>query len=207
MKINNLEQYRDAVLELSKLKDAFAIHDTHPHEFIPEEYRTFGHDDYQREIDNHKEAIAVYEKSACGKVVDKDKEITQVVINIPAENVKDIEKLLSEHKAGMCFTDFVSDTLRSSLNSLEEHKDNKVSKERIERIVDEAETDVQMFWDKEVVVSYKLKNGFTLLGRGACVDPKNFDFEIGKQVAREQVINQLWQLEGYLLQCKLNGCN
>ena len=80
---------------------------------------------------------------------------------------------------------------------------NKVTSDQIKSILDNAEIQEVVFWDKEVVVSYKLYNGFTIIGRGACVDPANFDIEIGRRVAREQAENKLWELEGYLLQNKL----
>jgi len=80
---------------------------------------------------------------------------------------------------------------------------NKVTQEQITRIIDFAETQEVVFWNKEVVVSYKIYNGFVILGRGACVDPANFDIEIGRKVARRDVENQLWLLEGYLLQNSL----
>lgn len=80
---------------------------------------------------------------------------------------------------------------------------NKVTSDQIKSILDNAETQEVVFWDKEVVVSYKLYNGFTIIGRGACVDPANFNLQIGRSVAREQAENKLWELEGYLLQNKL----
>ena len=85
---------------------------------------------------------------------------------------------------------------------------NKVTLDQIKSILDSAETQETVFWNKEVVVSYKLYNGFTIIGRGACVDPVNFNIEIGRTVAREQAENKLWELEGYLLQNKLynNSC-
>lgn len=79
---------------------------------------------------------------------------------------------------------------------------NKVTSDQIKSILDNAETQEVVFWD-EVVVSYKLYNGFTIIGRGACVDPANFNLQIGRSVAREQAENKLWELEGYLLQNKL----
>lgn len=44
-----------------------------------------------------------------------------------------------------------------------------------------------------------LDNGFTLLGQSACVDPANFDENLGKKYAQQDAFNQLWKLEGYLL--------
>ena len=81
---------------------------------------------------------------------------------------------------------------------------NKITQEHINGLLDLSETQEHIFRDKELVVSYKLPNGFTIAGRGACVDPANFDIEIGRKVAREDAENQLWKLEGYLLQQKLH---
>lgn len=49
-----------------------------------------------------------------------------------------------------------------------------------------------------------LPNGFKIAyGESACVDPNNFDFELGKKYAQERCVlaatNKLWELEGYLL--------
>lgn len=81
---------------------------------------------------------------------------------------------------------------------------NKITQEQINGLLDSSETQEHTFRGKELVVSYKLPNGFTICGRGACVDPANFDVEIGRKVAREDAENQLWKLEGYLLQQRLH---
>ena len=44
-----------------------------------------------------------------------------------------------------------------------------------------------------------LKNGFTVTGESACASPENFDPEIGRKIARENAVNKIWPLEGYLL--------
>lgn len=82
---------------------------------------------------------------------------------------------------------------------------NSVSQEQIDALLDNAQSQEHIFWDKELVVSYKLESGFTVTGRGACVDPANFDLEIGRRVARNDAASQLWQLEGYRLQLSLIG--
>lgn len=73
---------------------------------------------------------------------------------------------------------------------------NRVTQEQIDDLISRAET-------QELVISFRLPNGFTVSGRGACVDPKNFDIEIGRRVATEDAKRQLWQLEGYVLQNQL----
>lgn len=80
---------------------------------------------------------------------------------------------------------------------------NRVTQEQIDALLDSAETQEHTFWGKELVVSYRLESGFTVMGRGACVDPANFDVAIGRKVAREDAANQLWELEGYRLQLSL----
>lgn len=80
---------------------------------------------------------------------------------------------------------------------------NRVLPEDIERLIERSKTSEHVFWGKELVVSMRLPCGFTVTGRGACVDPFNFDRDKGYAVAMEQIKNQLWQLEGYLLQNRL----
>lgn len=44
-----------------------------------------------------------------------------------------------------------------------------------------------------------LQNGYTINGTSACVDASNFDMDIGRKIAFEDAIRQVWPLEGYLL--------
>ena len=52
-----------------------------------------------------------------------------------------------------------------------------------------------------------LKNGFTVTGESACASPENFDAEIGRKIARENAVNKIWMLEGYLLKQRLSEVN
>ncbi|ELV7509375.1 MULTISPECIES: Gp49 family protein [Aeromonas] len=49
-----------------------------------------------------------------------------------------------------------------------------------------------------------LKNGFTVTGESACASPENFSAELGRKIARENAINKVWMLEGYLLKQQLH---
>ncbi|MCZ0752576.1 Gp49 family protein [Aeromonas enteropelogenes] len=49
-----------------------------------------------------------------------------------------------------------------------------------------------------------LENGFTVTGESACASPENFDAEIGRKIARDNAINKVWMLEGYLLKQRLH---
>lgn len=80
-----------------------------------------------------------------------------------------------------------------------------VTQDHIDALLDSAESQEHIFWGKEMVISYRLQNGFTVLGRAACVDPANFVDAIGRQFCREDAANKLWELEGYRLQLRLAG--
>lgn len=44
-----------------------------------------------------------------------------------------------------------------------------------------------------------LENGYSVKGLSACVDPSEFDRDLGRKYALQDAINQIWPLEGYLL--------
>jgi len=56
----------------------------------------------------------------------------------------------------------------------------------------------------QTVCCLTLKNGFTVVGESACVDPNNFDAQLGRQYAREDAMRKVWELEGYLLQQRMH---
>jgi hypothetical protein len=49
-----------------------------------------------------------------------------------------------------------------------------------------------------------LRNGFTVVGHSACASPENFNDEIGRKIAREKAVEQIWPLMGYELRSKLS---
>jgi hypothetical protein len=48
-----------------------------------------------------------------------------------------------------------------------------------------------------------LKDGFTVIGQSACIDPTAFDAALGRKIANDDAVNKVWQLEGYLLNYKI----
>lgn len=74
----------------------------------------------------------------------------------------------------------------------------KVTKESIEGKI--AKVDYLVLPDSTVTLcNITLKNGYSVRGESACVDPRNFNVEIGKGLAYKQAFDKLWPLEGYLL--------
>lgn len=52
---------------------------------------------------------------------------------------------------------------------------------------------------KSTLCILDLENGYTIKGLSACVDPAEFDRDLGRKYAFEDAIKQIWPLEGYLL--------
>lgn len=45
----------------------------------------------------------------------------------------------------------------------------------------------------------ELRNGFTIIGKSACVNSENFNEDIGRQLAREDAVKQVWPFLGFRL--------
>lgn len=75
-----------------------------------------------------------------------------------------------------------------------------VTKEQIDMLLEEADIQTETRFDKCTIVTVRLKNGFILTASSACVDPENYDEELGKSICLEQIKDRLWELEGYVLQ-------
>ncbi len=59
--------------------------------------------------------------------------------------------------------------------------------------------------DQLTICVLVLRNGFTVTGESACASPENFDEEIGRKIARQNALQKIWQLEGYLLRERLHN--
>jgi len=74
----------------------------------------------------------------------------------------------------------------------------KVTKDGIEAKI--KKTDYMVLPNSTVTIcNLVLENGYSVRGESACVDPRNFDMEIGKQLAYRDAFSKMWPLEGYLL--------
>ena len=49
-------------------------------------------------------------------------------------------------------------------------------------------------------VTVRMLNGFTVRVSATCVDPDNYDEEIGKQICMKKIEDKVWFLLGYQLQ-------
>jgi hypothetical protein len=51
------------------------------------------------------------------------------------------------------------------------------------------------------------KDGFTLIGKSAPASPENFDADLGRKLAADDVARQLWPLMGFRLKSELAASN
>lgn len=78
--------------------------------------------------------------------------------------------------------------------------DIKVTQAEIDLLLNSADVQVRTEFGKCTVVTVRLRNGFILTESSACVDPANYDAELGKRLCLQHIENRLWELEGYALQ-------
>lgn len=74
--------------------------------------------------------------------------------------------------------------------------DIKVTQAEIDLLLNSADVQVRTEFGKCTVVTVRLHNGFILTESSACVDPANYDAELGKRLRLQHIENRLWELEG-----------
>jgi len=84
---------------------------------------------------------------------------------------------------------------------MEEVEKTKVEESEVNALLSNAE--VIKVGKKSTVVCVTLPNGFEIVESAACVDPANYDEELGKKYALEKAKSKVWELLGFQLQEKL----
>lgn len=77
---------------------------------------------------------------------------------------------------------------------------NRITQEFVDEIYEKSEKVEHEVFGKTLITACKLPNGFVLVEDASCVDPANYDIEIGRQICAERIKNKIWELEGYVLQ-------
>lgn len=80
---------------------------------------------------------------------------------------------------------------------------NTITKEQIESLVNESVFTGTKLGQKTTVLHCVLPSGFEVVESSACVDPANYDQGMGESICKQRIVNRIWQLEGYRLQCEL----
>ena len=84
------------------------------------------------------------------------------------------------------------------MNTVTQEEVNKNMKDILVRTVEE-------FGKPTTYVTVRMENGFTLRESTTCVDPSNYDENIGKEVCLKRIEDKIWFLLGYTLQSKLGS--
>jgi hypothetical protein len=58
---------------------------------------------------------------------------------------------------------------------------------------------------KTTITHSVFRNGFEAVESSSCVDPKNYDEEIGKKICLERTRDRVWHLLGFVLQWAKHG--
>lgn len=82
---------------------------------------------------------------------------------------------------------------------------NTITQEHVDKIIEKTKIVYETFGKKTLVGVCTLPNGWVEVLDASCIDPENFDMEVGKQIILKRLNNKIWELEGYRLQCKLSG--
>lgn len=75
---------------------------------------------------------------------------------------------------------------------------NKITQEHIDAII-VSKTFIVLPDGVTTICQLILNNGFSVLGSSACVDPANFNLQMGRDIAFKNAQDKVWELEGYLL--------
>ena len=75
--------------------------------------------------------------------------------------------------------------------------DNQVFPEQVDSILAAAEITVEDRFGCMTVVHAKLPCGFIVTETSACIDPENYDRDLGAKICMGRVRDKVWELEGY----------
>lgn len=76
----------------------------------------------------------------------------------------------------------------------------KITPDHIQQLVAASVIHVQKIGEKTCVVCLTLPNGFEITSTASCVDPDDYDEEVGRKIALKRIEDKLWMLEGYIQQ-------
>ena len=121
-----------------------------------------------------------------------------VTLHFVDENTTDIFRQygLTTNVLDKCFEKYEEPEMKNDL-------ENKVSSEHIDWIIDNSKIKEFTMFDKCTVVTCQLPNGFVIVEHSACVDPANYDKNIGYEICMKRIRDKVWELEGYMLHDKV----
>lgn len=84
-------------------------------------------------------------------------------------------------------------------------KKNRITKNDIDNILAGISIKVQKYGNKTTVLMATLPNDFVIVVSSSCIDPANYDSVVGEKNCMNKLIDKIYELEGYRLQCEISA--
>lgn len=95
------------------------------------------------------------------------------------------------------------DVFEAAYLPIKEH--NKLTVDDINNFIDVSKIHVEKRGEKSTLVEIEFPNGWKDYEVSSCVDPANYDEELGKQYALANIASRLWKHLGFVLQWADHG--
>lgn len=82
---------------------------------------------------------------------------------------------------------------------------NTVTQAMVDELIENSDIAITTAFDKCTIVACQLPNGFVVVESSSCVDPANYDEDMGIDICMKNIERKVWELEGYKLQDKLGN--
>lgn len=74
----------------------------------------------------------------------------------------------------------------------------KIPESHIDSIMEESEYEVYDCFGCCTVVVMRMPNGYVIIESSGCIDPSEYDHDLGVELCKQALKRKVWQLEGYL---------
>lgn len=75
----------------------------------------------------------------------------------------------------------------------------------VNKIINESHINIATVFDKCTVVACKLPSGFVIVESSACVDPKNYDKDLGVEICLNRIRDRVCEMEAYKISDEMWG--
>lgn len=76
---------------------------------------------------------------------------------------------------------------------------NRVTSDMVDDIIDNSEVIVDTLFGNCTMVALRMPNSFIIVETSACVDPANYDEDLGFEICMGRIRDKIYELEGYKL--------
>lgn len=98
-------------------------------------------------------------------------------------------------------------TCMEHFDKVEEKKAPAISTGRIEWLIENSDIKIDTVFDKCVVVSCRLPNGYVIVESYVFTNSEEYNEDIGIEICIGKIADKLWELEAYRIHDKMHGEN